>query len=119
MNATSVVARFARRWAAIYTFWLPAETRDRRREELPATCGNNSRTKTTTTTNDFQRPLPSPSASFPECKMTFCGEQENDDQSGGSNWDNLRADGVDAGLNSRNAGQMGSGDMGSGHMGYP
>lgn len=34
MNATSVVAGLARRWAAIYTFGLPAETRDRRREEI-------------------------------------------------------------------------------------
>jgi hypothetical protein len=34
MNAASVVAAFARRWAATYTFGLPAETRDRRREEI-------------------------------------------------------------------------------------
>ena len=34
MNAASVVAAFARRWVALYTFGLPAETRDRRREEI-------------------------------------------------------------------------------------
>ena len=34
MNAASIVAAFARRWAATYTFGLPAETRDRRREEI-------------------------------------------------------------------------------------
>jgi len=34
MNAAAIVAAFARRWAATYTFGLPAETRDRRREEI-------------------------------------------------------------------------------------
>ena len=34
MNRASIVAAFARRWAALYTFGLPAETRDRRREEI-------------------------------------------------------------------------------------
>jgi hypothetical protein len=34
MNAAAIVAAFARRWAAAYTFGLPAETRDRRREEI-------------------------------------------------------------------------------------
>ncbi len=34
MNGASIVAAFARRWAATYTLGLPAETRDRRREEI-------------------------------------------------------------------------------------
>lgn len=34
MNGASIVAAFALRWAATYTFGLPAETRDRRREEI-------------------------------------------------------------------------------------
>src|SRR2546421_5021748 len=34
MNVASIVAAFARRWAAMYTVGLPVETRDRRREEI-------------------------------------------------------------------------------------
>jgi hypothetical protein len=34
MNASSIVTALARRWAAIYTFGLPRELRDRRREEI-------------------------------------------------------------------------------------
>ena len=34
MNTASIVVAFARRWAATYTLGLPAETRDRRREEI-------------------------------------------------------------------------------------
>ncbi|HEX8770974.1 MAG TPA: hypothetical protein VF711_09425 [Acidimicrobiales bacterium] len=89
MNAASVVAAIARRWAATYTFGLPAETRDRRREEIAADLWEQQHDDEDDHGRHRQQPVSLP-ASVLACQLTSCGEQKNDDPSGGSKWPTLR-----------------------------